>query len=1775
MTKYFNQYKLAALCRPWLPGIVLLIAALALPGSGRAVSISVVDGAGNPVSGFRWLVEEDTTTITTPGAQVADSVSLVIHKSYAPVVTNGHTDSSSATINLPAGRYIVSVLPDSGHTLSAAIITNGQSSVTVTVNAHPVPTAQISILVFADHNPINNVYDAEESGLAGFKIMLADLGGSLSTDAYGNPLGTTYQQDAEGNFITDADGNYAVAMMGSGVISSGTNGEAIVKYLAPGKYGVTVAPPPGTDWVQTSTIEGTPTIDAWVKANEPSVFVEGFGGGFKHVVFGFTSPTQTVWATNPPPVAASNGRIRGKLVYNHFSKPPKTQGFYPGEAVPDGWIGLNDLAAATKGLYAAECGMDGSFIITNVPPGEYQLVTWDKPLDALFGINTVMVSNGADLNLGNVFCFRWFGALEGYVFYDTNENGFRDPGEAGIMGQAINLRFRDGTMYQTRLTEPDGSYSFSEVFPFFKWLVAEVDFARYKATGMTAVTDDGGEVLPDNGWAMPSRNKLTPQPQVDMDTNSASYGQPVINPNTGNNLSRTETGPVLTQAMMLFLNQINVIEWGKKDYAPGENGGISGIVYYDTTRAEDDPTDSVGEPWEPGVPRVQVNLYSDADGNGVIDDINGNGIVDLADIDNYPFGWQSGETEKGPEDVDRNGSGVFDPGDAINIVHADSWDDSPPTGSIMTNAPVIHGQRVTPGFDGFGTWNQVRPGVFDGGYAFGSYFPKGMTNGAAEVDGLPAGYYIVEAAAPPSYEHFKSQDKNVDFGDSYQPSKQLVPPVASPTCVGDAYVVPAELSLFPGVAAPLAGQTLRMPDRKHILLQDGKNAGVNFFLFTPVPKAARAVGFVNNDLAAEFDPTSPVFGEKAAPAWLPVAFEDYAGNEILRVYTDEFGGYNALLPSTFTVNVPSPSGVSPNMLTLVLNKPTMPDPNHPGERIMDPFHNPNYSVTPWTFHYYPATVSYLDTPLVPVASFVGDRYRVLDIEAPTRTPLIHEVYGPAGGAVVGSATDVVTIVSVGPLSVPNPDYYLTTTNSEPAYIIRDYGFGIVQGIATVGTTPLTILSWADGVIQARVPPGTPSGQLRVRRADSGLISRMGVILTVNESGATVRHVFPASYPAHPIQDAVDAAAPGDLILVHPGTYDENVVLWKPVRLQGSGSPSTLINANPAPSERITAWHTKVQGLLGTPGTDPFAAMECPGVLVLGTVAGYPFGPASSARIDGFTLYGSLMGGGVYVYQNVTNLHIGNNRIQGNQGEYGGGIGAWQPDTAVSGNNAGLLIHDNYIVKNGGISGGGGISIFNGCPNYVITNNYIVGNLSRNNGAGICHYGLCTNSTIANNQVAANEVFYGVNVNGAGGGIYAGGELVPGGISAGAGTLTIANNLIQGNLAGGNNGGGIAAERFNGQDVIGNPGATGSWHALYILNNMIVNNVAGYGGGGISLQDVCRSFIVNNTIVNNDSTATARLAFEAGSLNSTPQGAGIVSHLHSAAITNASDQAYADPVIDDCILRHNRSFYNDASFNNNAGGLATNTAMPYWDLQVAGLPNARLRAYNCLMTDPTGYDASNRSGNPRLYASYFNQLTIATILDEAGNNISVKINPIGIRGDYHLKAASPAIGQGAGRYLGSFPMLNRDFDGEARPTGAAPDIGADEYVDGNGNGIPDYWEQTYGITITSTSDADGDLFRDIDEYRAGTDPKDAESLLRILGFELLDGGAMRLQWQSVWGKRYGISRAGALDGTGYSLISTNLPADQPLNTADIMPGDASHAYFRIELDENDDDIIFSP
>ncbi|GAB4167809.1 MAG: hypothetical protein Tsb0017_08520 [Geothermobacteraceae bacterium] len=1683
------------------PVLLALVLLLTLPGMALSFTVSVVDNDGNPVNGFRYLVEEDNTVQTPPGVSTAFSTGLSIHKSYTPVVAEGETDTDSATISLPDGRYVVSVRPFDGYTMSGNLVKQGQTEVTVVVHKLPIPTTQISILVFQDHGPINNAPDMNvyEPGLAGFSIQVHDMAGQVMQDAFGNPLGTDYDLTCVQALPDPSDPSACITTLGNGTLLTDANGEVTIKFLAPGKYGILVAAPPAQadQWVQTATIEGTRTIDAWVKADEPAQFIEGFGPGFYHVFVGFVNKDKLPWLdpANPGWVDRSGytGQITGINRFNHFSRPPNLQGFFAGPTVDGCWVGLNDPVTG-QGLYAAPCDSDGSFTIDNVPPGTYELVTWDENLDALFGFNTVMVPPGAGgtgdvVDLGNVLSFRWFGTLKGSIFLDANENGYRDPGEIGIPNHDVVLRFRNGTIYQLTTSDIFGEYEFAEVFPFFKWLVVEVGFATLKATGMTAVVDNGGPVDPTDplaagldttGWPDGTVGVLRPQPQfrrgtISYDPATDTFsGVEKINPNTGNNLSRTVKGEVLTQAMHLFLNQTNIIDWGKNNYSPGENGGISGLVIYNVTRPNDDPLFEGQEDWEPGIPFAQVNLYMDDDQDGVIDDINGDGKVTRADVDNYPQG-----NFPGPEDVDRAPKGVFNWGDAVNVTWTDSWDATPPRNCVQ-NLPVINGQTANECFDNFGTWNQVRNGVFDGGFAFTSYFPNGP-NGQ-EVSPLPEGVFIVGAPTPPGYVLSKEEDKNVDFGETYTPSTLALPF----PCVGKDHTVsdylefqldatgqpysvidPADL-----VSSVFAGQQRPLCNMKQVALVEAKNTGVEFYFHTRVPKAARNVGFVNNDLAAEFDQSSPIFGEKAAPKWIPISYRDWAGNEVARVYSDEYGAYEALLPSTFNNNLPSPSGFSPNMLTLVLNDPgPIPDPDNPGKMIIDPNYKPEFAVAPWTFQFTPGQVTYTDTPIVPLAGFAtlppGAELKANPV-AGTPIPASVERLDPSGalmGPLVCGAGDTLILssgIGTGDQSGFGPLPPSTAT-------------GTVELVDAAGTAyGLDVVSWSPRTVEVTVPQavidaGITEAKLVVTRGDNGLQTLTSVTVHIRDCTANPPIIVAqdGSGDYTKIQDAIDAANPGDLIIVRPGVYNENVVLYKEVILQGSGAGSktgantTTINAAAVPRNNLDAWHAKV---LAVTGADPFNANEAPGIMVLGNATATPFAPGGPhAWIDGFHVIGGISGGGIYVASDGYEVEISNNKIAGNQGSFGGGITVGTPDTGIDANNDGVHIHHNHITRNGGVQGGGGISLYKGADNYLVEHNLITANFSRYTGGGINHVGFSTGGQIANNQILFNEVFFGALLQGAGdgGGIFIGGEMVEG---EGAGVVTIADNLIQGNLTGSGNGGGLMAWAFNSTNEIGPS-------TLNLVNNIIVNNVAGLAGGGVHLEDVASANLVNNTIVNNDSTATAALAFGAGQVHSTPQPAGLVIRDLNATLLGGGADLSGVTLLNNYIS-DNRSFFNNADLNSGAGGLSPgsqhagvmgDSTLDYpdvWDLQIDGsnatvdgnLLSALTRTLAVGATTGPTWDYSGGTNIEPSMATlpyqfvkpYQNNLAIATVLDEGGNAITVRFTPLDVTaGDYHLLPSSDAVD--AGQAVGAYPLAAADYDGDGRPVGSAVDIGADEFT----------------------------------------------------------------------------------------------------------------------------------
>jgi hypothetical protein len=768
------------------------------------------------------------------------------------------------------------------------------------------------------------------------------------------------------------------------------------------------------------------------------------------------------------------------------------------------------------------------------------------------------------------------------------------------------------------------------------------------------------------------------------------------------------------------------------------------------------------------------------------------------------------------------------------------------------------------------------------------------------------------------------------------------------------------------------------------------------------------------------------------------------------------------------VQVESPSGVSPQMIQFIINHPgSLIDPDNCGELLIDPYFDPEWSQTFYTFNFETGRTTYLDTPVIPVAAFVGYPNRTLDVEPPAGTPVIKTVNGPDGGPIVCNDEDKITIEAVGMKWVDNPDYDPDVIGSDPL-IQRDFGFGPDTGEVTVGGVPLNITGWNSLTITATVDFDTVNtGQLVVIRGDNDMATELGVTLHV-DACANAIHVEPNCYPATPIQDAIDAANPGDLIIIEPGNYFENPIVWKPVILQGSGTEGTVINANPIPSERVTTWTNKMQALANDeniPAGVNVAAIQGPGIMVVANPG--VFNAETAAVIDGLTITGAVAGGGIYVYTGADYLQIRNNNIRTNQGTEGGAINIGEPGNPTL-SNTHIRIHNNYVIKNGGIDGAGGINIGDGSANYEITNNLIMGNFTRFSGGGISHNGLSDGGVIAHNSIINNEVFYGGQIGGDGGGIYVAGLLDPedpGEMSDGSGNVTINGNLIQGNLAGSAHGGGIAAFRINGSEVLDLEPA--NWNKLNIFNNIVVNNVSAASGGGIYSQDAVNINVVNNTIANNESAGTSALAFSPGNLLlSNPQPAGVVSAANSQLLSDPTGVAFPNLVLQDNILVNNRSWRWDASLNGGSGGLTPHLLQPIWDLAVVDTPNTQyLNPNYCLLssfTDAYGADyddGTNLTGDPGFNNAYQNTLAAAAVIDEGGNFITTRFLPIGRQGDYHISPLSAARDMGGGQKLADYPELALDFDIQTRPAGVWVDCGADEMAAGlladlNGDGTVD-------------------------------------------------------------------------------------------------------------------------
>ncbi|MBW7885882.1 MAG: hypothetical protein H3C34_25275, partial [Caldilineaceae bacterium] len=716
---------------------------------------------GDPVPTYQYLINEDNTgnplQPRQPGCSPADESypancdwpSLRQVPGAAPIVTQGtQADFAGGGIELPPGKYLISVLAD-GYKVDGQHFTVPLTGpVTVALHPHPLPTATMRIKVFEDISPVNGQFDAPaESGLPGFRATINDILGQVSVDVFGNPLCTQY--DANMNPIGRTD-----------CLLSDANGDIVVPNLGPSRYDVLMTPPDGTAWTETTTLEGSPSWDTWLQEGGSGLDNEFVVAGepFPWTMFGFVRPMNNFTDQNV------TGGLKGTLVSASVYLPQQGGLPYYGDIwngftgskvtgpITDGWVALSDLQNGDTAVYVQRANANGQYEINHVPDGDYLFTWWDTNLHYILDWIQVTVANGQIYDMGTPFLTGWFTKLDGYVFEDQNANGIKDPGERGLANYLVVYRDRDNSeidrMSIASVTDSTGYYELEKAYPMGSWMVLEAYNDRYYTTGITY------------------RVENQPEPT-------------------------TVLGNGVDVGVLPILGQSGRLDWGVLPYdASGtkggpRNGGIVGTVSYDTTRNELDPRYAAVEGWQPGIPDVRVNLYLPVPCGTTGAACDQRNLYELAPDGAYAKGalinWALTETWEQPTDcLARDANGVPLPWGAPNqeILPTDGQGNQDPAGRRCIEAPLM------------GTQFQAGFATLDGNYGFtdGCFGPGGMDlitqtclDEGVEPTPLAAGEYLVEVAVPndtvfgrPLYKVTREEDINVFNGDQFVP--QVPPP---------------------------------------------------------------------------------------------------------------------------------------------------------------------------------------------------------------------------------------------------------------------------------------------------------------------------------------------------------------------------------------------------------------------------------------------------------------------------------------------------------------------------------------------------------------------------------------------------------------------------------------------------------------------------------------------------------------------------------------------------------------------------------------------------------------------------------------------------------------------------------------------------------------------------------------------------------------------------------------------------------------------------------------
>ncbi|MBL0125242.1 MAG: hypothetical protein IPP88_22010 [Betaproteobacteria bacterium] len=181
-------------------------------------------------------------------------------------------------------------------------------------------------------------------------------------------------------------------------------GKIKIPNLGPNRYTLSVTPPDGSSWIQTTTLEGNHDWDAWIMEGATGLDTEFVVAGepFPAIIFGYIpGPGQ------PRPALTGTGTIKGVVdAVKVYIPTVGGVGGLPGQIwgglagakidkpIPFPWVTLTSLTNGDTVVWVGQGDANGAFNIPNVPAGNYTLTWWDDKQNYILDLVQVTVGAG-------------------------------------------------------------------------------------------------------------------------------------------------------------------------------------------------------------------------------------------------------------------------------------------------------------------------------------------------------------------------------------------------------------------------------------------------------------------------------------------------------------------------------------------------------------------------------------------------------------------------------------------------------------------------------------------------------------------------------------------------------------------------------------------------------------------------------------------------------------------------------------------------------------------------------------------------------------------------------------------------------------------------------------------------------------------------------------------------------------------------------------------------------------------------------------------------------------------------------------------------------------------------------------------------------------------------------------------------------------------------------------------------------------------------------------